>query len=56
MDKNLSLAQRERRIVATLVELGIGRCAGARLSALAKGEKKRVSLAVQVSFIYFSSF
>lgn len=51
MDRRYREGIRKLRISALMTELALINCANAKLSALSGGEKKRVSLAVQVSII-----
>lgn len=53
MDKNVNATQRNERIFALLSELGIIKCKHTKIKALSGGEKRRVSLAVEV-YIYIS--
>lgn len=49
MDKRSTKLMRARRIQLLLAELGVDKCIRTKLKALSGGERKRVSLAVQVS-------
>ncbi|XP_076631600.1 brown [Colletes latitarsis] len=48
MDRRLRANVRKQRIMALLAELGLGTCENSKLSALSGGERKRVTLAVQL--------
>lgn len=48
MDKRSTKIMRVRRIQQLLEELGVDKCISTKLKALSGGERKRVSLAVQV--------
>lgn len=52
MDKRATKGVRARRIQLLLSELGVNSCTLTKLKALSGGERKRVSLAVQVSNLY----
>lgn len=52
MDKRSTKLMRARRIHQLLGELGVDKCIRTKLKALSGGERKRVSLAVQVSHCY----
>ncbi|KAJ8885521.1 hypothetical protein PR048_011719 [Dryococelus australis] len=49
MDRRVRKLQSKRRILSLIMDLGLGKCSHTRLSALSGGEKKRLSLAVQLS-------
>lgn len=49
MDRRVSEIQQQRIICTLIQELGLSNCRNTLLSALSGGERKRVSLAVQVS-------
>ncbi|KOC62134.1 Protein scarlet, partial [Habropoda laboriosa] len=48
MDRRLWANVRRQRITTLLAELGLGKCASSKLSTLSGGERKRVTLAVQL--------
>ncbi|XP_068977399.1 protein scarlet-like isoform X4 [Bombus flavifrons] len=48
MDRRLRANVRRQRIMVLLGELGLGKCITTKLSALSGGERKRVTLAVQL--------
>lgn len=48
MDRRLPSSHQSRRVLSLLTELGISNCANTRLSALSGGERKKVSLAVEM--------
>ncbi|CAL7937747.1 unnamed protein product [Xylocopa violacea] len=48
MDRRLRAYTRRQRILALLEEFGLKKCAGTKLSTLSGGERKRVTLAVQL--------
>ncbi|XP_063219154.1 protein scarlet-like isoform X2 [Bacillus rossius redtenbacheri] len=48
MDRRVQKLQRKRRIHSLILELGLNKCSHTRLSALSGGEKRRLSLAVQL--------
>lgn len=50
MDRFISPNLRNQRILTLISELGIVKCSNVRMSALSRGERKRVALAVQVNF------
>ena len=53
MDRRVSFLQRERIVHSLILELGLSNCVNSRLSNLSGGERRRVSLSVQVNnFIY----
>ncbi|XP_026673973.1 protein scarlet-like isoform X2 [Ceratina calcarata] len=48
MDRRIRANVRRQRIMGLLADLGLGKCTTTRLSALSGGERKRVTLAVQL--------
>ncbi|XP_029040866.2 protein scarlet-like isoform X2 [Osmia bicornis bicornis] len=48
MDRRLRANIRRQRIMVLLGELGLGKCGNSKLSSLSGGERKRVTLAVQL--------
>ncbi|KAL1123492.1 hypothetical protein AAG570_002572 [Ranatra chinensis] len=56
MDRYLNATHRTQRILSLISELGIVKCTHTKLAELSGGEKKRVSLAVQVSFFFLSKY
>ncbi|XP_047115879.1 protein scarlet-like [Schistocerca piceifrons] len=48
MDAQVRFLQRQRRISSLISELGLDKCKNTKLSALSGGERKRLSLAVQL--------
>ncbi|XP_076174262.1 brown isoform X2 [Ptiloglossa arizonensis] len=48
MDRRLQANVRKQRIMGLLAELGLGKCEYSKLSSLSGGERKRVTLAVQL--------
>lgn len=49
MDRNVRTNLRNERVFSLIAELGLVNCMHTRLSALSGGEKKKVSLGVEVS-------
>lgn len=48
MDRRFKSAFRTQRILVLLTDLGLDKCRDSKLSSLSGGERRRVSLAVQV--------
>ncbi|XP_076759309.1 brown isoform X2 [Xylocopa sonorina] len=48
MDRRLRVYTKRQRILALLEEFGLAKCVGTKLSTLSGGERKRVTLAVQL--------
>lgn len=52
MDRQTSKSSRSQRILALVSELGIVDCKNKRISILSGGERKRLSVAVQVKVFF----